>query len=183
MFINRYFSCIFATVIIFGHAMKNLSMIAAVGNNLELGYQNRLLCHLPVDLKHFKRITWGHVVLMGDRTWKSLPRKPLPNRRNIVITLDRTSFPECETVHSIEEALRRFAPDEEAFVMGGATMYRLFLPHCDRLFLTRILSDFTADVFFPDINLSEWQLIEDEFVPKDEHNEYDLRFQTLIRKN
>ena len=85
--------------------MKNLSMIAAVGENLELGYQNQLLCHLPIDLKHFKEITSGHTVLMGDNTWFSLPKKPLPNRRNIVITLDDVAFPDCETVHSIEDAL------------------------------------------------------------------------------
>lgn len=158
-------------------------MIAAVGNNLELGYQNRLLCHLPADLKHFKSITSGHTVLMGDRTWESLPKKPLPDRRNIVITLNNISFPDCETVHSIEEALQLLAPDEQAFVMGGATMYKLFLPHADTLFLTRIMADFTADVFFPPIDLAEWDLVTNEFMPKDEKNPYNLHFQTLIRKN
>lgn len=163
--------------------MKNLSMIAAVGENLELGYQNQLLCHLPIDLKHFKEITSGHTVLMGDKTWFSLPKKPLPNRRNIVITLDDVAFPECETVHSIEDALDLVREeDEEAFVMGGATMYRLFLPYADKLYLTRIVSSFTADVFFPAIKEEEWSLVENEFVPKDEKNMYDLYFQTLIRK-
>ncbi len=163
--------------------MKNLSMIAAVGENLELGYQNQLLCHLPIDLKHFKEITSGHTVLMGDNTWFSLPKKPLPNRRNIVITLDDVAFPDCETVHSIEDALDLVREkDEEAFVMGGATMYRLFLPYADKLYLTRIVSSFTADVFFPAIKEEEWSLVENEFVPKDEKNMYDLYFQTLIRK-
>lgn len=162
--------------------MKNLNMIAAVGNRLELGYKNQLLCHLPVDLKHFKEITSGHTVLMGDRTWESLPKKPLPNRRNIVITLDPVSFPDCETVHSIEDALHTLAPDEMAFVMGGATMYKLFMPYADKLYITRMLSDFTADVYFPEINEAVWALTEDTFVPKDEKNIYDLRFQTLIRK-
>ncbi len=162
--------------------MKNLSMIAAVGENLELGYQNQLLCHLPVDLKHFKEITSGHVVIMGDRTWESLPKKPLPNRRNIVVTLDDVSFPDCETVHSIEDALALVEGEDEAFVMGGATMYRLFLPFADRLYLTRIHSSFTADVFFPSLVEDEWALVEEEFKPKDEKNIYDLSFQTLIRK-
>jgi dihydrofolate reductase len=163
--------------------MKNLSMIAAVGENLELGYQNQLLCHLPIDLKHFKEITSGHTVLMGDNTWHSLPKKPLPNRRNIVITLDDVAFSDCETVHSIEDALDLVREkDEEAFVMGGATMYRLFLPYADKLYLTRIVSSFTADVFFPAIKEEEWSLVENEFVPKDEKNMYDLYFQTLIRK-
>lgn len=162
--------------------MKNLNMIAAVGNRLELGYKNQLLCHLPVDLKHFKGITSGHTVLMGDRTWESLPKKPLPNRRNIVITLDFVTFPDCETVHSIEEALRLLPIDEPAFVMGGATMYRLFMPYAEKLYITRMLSDFTADVFFPEIKDTEWTLADDIFVPKDDKNCYDLRFQTLIRK-
>jgi len=162
--------------------MKNLSMIAAVGENLELGYQNQLLCHLPIDLKHFKEITSGHTVLMGDRTWDSLPKKPLPNRRNVVITLEDIEFPNCDTVHSIEAALNLIKDGDEAFVMGGATMYRLFLPHADKLYLTRIVSSFTADVFFPAINEEEWTLEESVFVPKDEKNAYDLYFQTLTRK-
>lgn len=162
--------------------MKNLSMIAAVGQNLELGYKNELLCHLPVDLKHFKTITSGHTVLMGDRTWDSLPKKPLPNRRNIVITLDDVTFPGCETVHSIEAAMELVKDEEEAFVMGGATMYRLFLPYANKLYLTRIVSEFTADVFFPVINEDEWSVVESTFVEKDEKNAFDLYFQTLIRK-
>lgn len=162
--------------------MKNLSMIAAVGENLELGYKNQLLCHLPIDLKHFKEITSGHTVIMGDRTWESLPKKPLPNRRNIVVTLDDVTFPDCETVHSIEDALKLIENEDEAFIMGGATMYRLFLPYAGKLYLTRIQSSFTADVFFPTIKEDEWTLSDSVFVPKDEKNIYDLYFQTLIRK-
>lgn len=163
--------------------MKNLSMIAAIGNNYELGYQNQLLCHLPVDLKHFKEITSGHAVIMGDRTWESLPKKPLPNRRNIVVTLDDVTFPDCETVHSIEEAMELVRDEDEAFVMGGATMYRLFMPFADRLYITRIMSDFTADVFFPTIKDEEWALVDNVYLRKDEKNQYDLFFQLLMRKS
>lgn len=162
--------------------MKNLSMIAAVGENYELGYKNQLLCHLPIDLKHFKTITSAHTVIMGDRTWESLPKKPLPNRRNIVVTLDDVTFPDCETVHSIQEALDLIKDDEEAFIMGGATMYKLFLPFAVKLYLTRIQSAFTADVYFPVVDEKEWTVVENTFVPKDEKNAYDLYFQTLIRK-
>jgi len=162
--------------------MKNISMIAAVGEHLELGYKNELLCHLPIDLKHFKSITSGHTVIMGDRTWESLPKKPLPNRRNIVVTLDPVSFPDSETVHSIEEALQLVQDEDEVFVMGGATMYRLFLPYANKLYLTRIQSAFTADVYFPELNDTEWQITESEFIAKDEKNQYDLYFQTLIRQ-
>lgn len=163
--------------------MNNLSMIAAVGNNYELGYKNQLLCHLPVDLKRFKTLTSGHTVLMGDRTWESLPKKPLPNRRNIVITLNKEAdFQNCELAFSIEEAMQLVENDEQPFVMGGATIYKLFIDKIETLYLTRILSDFQADVYFPELNMDEWDLVEDEFVPKDEINVYDLRFQTYKRK-
>ena len=108
--------------------MHNLSMIAAVGDNMELGYQNQLLCHLPADLKYFKKVTTGAPVIMGDKTWISLPKKPLPNRRNIVVTLDDVAFPDCETVHTLEDAMALVQDAPEAFVMGGATMYRLSCP-------------------------------------------------------
>lgn len=158
-------------------------MIAAVGNNLELGYKNQLLCHLPVDLKRFKTLTTGHTVLMGDRTWESLPKKPLPNRRNIVITLNRDAdYQDCEIAFSIEEAIKLVENDDQPFIMGGATMYKLFLDKVETLYLTRILFDFQADAFFPAFNPEEWDLIEDEFKPKDEKNIYDLRFQTYKRK-
>lgn len=163
--------------------MRNLSMIAAVGNNLELGYKNELLCHLPVDLKRFKTLTSGHTVLMGDRTWESLPKKPLSNRRNIVITLNKEAdYQDCELAFSIEEALKLVENDDQPFIMGGATIYKLFIDKVETLYLTRMLSDFQADAFFPSFNLDEWDLIEDEFVPKDEKNIYDLRFQTYKKK-
>ena len=163
--------------------MNNLSMIAAVGNNYELGYQNQLLCHLPVDLKRFKTVTSGHTVLMGDRTWESLPKKPLPNRRNIVITLNKDAdYQNCELAFSIEEAMQLVENDEQPFIMGGATIYKLFIDKIETLYLTRILSDFQGDVYFPELNMNEWDLEEDEFVTKDEINNYDLRFQTYKRK-
>lgn len=163
--------------------MKNLSMIAAAGNNNELGYKNQLLCHLPVDLKRFKTLTSGHTVLMGDRTWESLPKKPLPNRRNIVITLDKNAeYQNCELAFSVDEALKLVENDDQPFIMGGATIYKLFIDKIETLYLTRILSDFQADAFFPQLNMDEWNLVEDTFVPKDENNMYDLRFQTYKRK-
>lgn len=162
--------------------MKKLSIIAAIGNNYELGYKNQLLCHLPVDLKRFKSLTSGHPVLMGDRTWESLPKKPLPNRRNIVITLDREAdYQHCELAFSIDEAIQLIKPEEEAFIIGGATIYKLFLPLADQLFITRILSDFTADAFFPTISPDEWELVEDLPVTQDEADPYNLRFQTYQR--
>lgn len=163
--------------------MKNLSMIAAIGENFELGYQNQLLCHLPADLKYFKEKTSGCPVIMGDRTWESLPRKPLPNRRNIVITLDKNAtFQDCEVVHSIEDAMDLVREEKESFIIGGATIYSLFIGLIGRLYLTRIHSDFTADVYFPRFNENEWNLISEQHTPKDEKNQYDLTFQVFEKK-
>lgn len=163
--------------------MKNLSMIAAIGENFELGYQNQLLCHLPADLKYFKEKTLGCPVIMGDRTWESLPKKPLPNRRNIVITLDKDAiFHDCEVVHSIEDAMELVRDEKESFIIGGATIYSLFIGLIGKLYLTRIHSNFTADVYFPRINENEWTLISEQQASKDEKNQYDLTFQIFERK-
>lgn len=163
--------------------MKNLSMIAAVGKDFELGFQNQLLCHLPADLKYFKEKTSGCPVIMGDRTWESLPKKPLPNRRNIVITLDQNvKYPDCEVVHSVKEAMELVCEEKESFIIGGATIYSLFIGLVGKLYLTRIDAHFTADCYFPRFNANEWSLEEEIYAPKDEKNKYNLTFQTFIRK-
>ena len=158
--------------------MLNLCMIAAVGKNLELGKNNQLLCYLPADLKRFKAITLGYPVIMGDKTWESLPIKPLPNRRNIVITLNQDAdYSPCEIVHTINDAIELVKEEEKAFIIGGATIYKLFMDRIETLYLTRIDAEFDADVFFPEIDSNQWTLIEDEFYEKDEKNEFGLRFQ------
>ena len=160
--------------------MVNLCMIAAVGNNFELGKNNQLLCHLPADLKRFKEITSGYPVIMGDKTWESLPIKPLPNRKNIVITLDRSAtYNACEVVHSIEDAVGLVKNEEKAFIIGGATIYKLFLNKINTLYLTRIDADFDADVFFPTVDFSRWKMIEDVVYEKDEKNAFGMRFQVF----
>lgn len=157
-------------------------MIAAIGKDLELGYKNQLLCHLPKDLKHFKETTSGHTVIMGRKTWESLPKKPLPNRRNIVMTNSSQNIAGAEVAHSLAEVVEMTKDENEVFVMGGASVYELFMPYCDKLYLTKIVSNFEADVFFPEIDMEKWMISEIEFIPKDEKNEFDLYFQTLIKK-
>jgi len=153
-------------------------MIAAVGKNLELGKNNQLLCHLPADLKRFKAITSGYPVIMGDKTWESLPIKPLPNRRNIVITLNKNAdYTPCEIVNTLDDAIELVKEEEKAFIIGGATIYKLFIDRIETLYLTRIDAEFDADVFFPDIDLSQWNLIEDVLYEKDEKNAFLMRFQ------
>jgi len=163
--------------------MGKLCMIAAIGNNFEIGYKNQLLCHLPKDLKRFKAITSGYPILMGDRTWESLPVKPLPNRRNIVITLNKEAdYVGCELAFSIEEALQKIEKEEKSFIIGGATIYRLMLPYVDELYITHILSDFQADAFFPEIDPKTWHLEEELFDAKDEKNPHDLVYRKYIYK-
>ena len=162
--------------------MLNLCMIAAIGNNFELGKDNQLLCHLPADLKRFKEITSGYSVIMGDKTWESLPIKPLPKRRNIVITLDKNAnYSDCEMVHTLDDAVELVKNEEKAFIIGGATIYKLFIDRIDTLYLTRIEADFDADVFFPKIDFTQWQMTEEVIYQKDEKNKFNMKFQVFKR--
>ena len=161
-----------------------LSLIVAIGKNHEIGRKNQLLCHLPEDLKHFKQLTLSHPVLMGENTYLSLPKRPLPGRRNIVLTLDKgKTYEGCEMAYSIEEALRLCPPEEETFVMGGASVYRQLLPLCDRLYITRMLAEFPdADVFLPPIG-PEWELVSEEPHPADERHCCAYVFQVYTKKS
>lgn len=153
-----------------------ISMIVALAEGNAIGRGGDLLCHMSADLKHFKEITTGHPVLMGRATWLSLPRRPLPGRRNIVLTTADVCYEGAEVVHSIDEALSIIAPDEEVFVLGGGSVYRQFLPVADRLCVTYIEASFPdADTFFPDWG-EGWQLTSEQSFPADEKNPYPYRF-------
>ncbi|MCK9311166.1 MAG: dihydrofolate reductase [Bacteroidales bacterium] len=132
-------------------------IIVAIAQQNAIGKNNGLLCHLPDDLKHFKKITSGHTVIMGRNTFFSLPKGALPNRRNIVLSPDEETFKGCETAHSIEEALKMCSTDEKVFFIGGAMIYRQAYPIVDKLYLTKIHADFEADTFFPEIDYSQWE--------------------------
>ena len=150
-----------------------ISIIVAIAENMAIGKNNDLLWHIPEDLKRFKRITSGHPVIMGKRTYESLPRRPLPNRRNIVITdIKGEDLEGCEMAWSIAEAMAKCNPSEENFVIGGASIYRQFLPYAGRLYLTRIHKSFDADVFFPEIDYSQWKLNSKEDFDGDELNDF-----------
>jgi dihydrofolate reductase len=161
---------------------ENISIIVAIAQNFAIGKNNDLLFHLPNDLKRFKEITTGHPVIMGRNTLLSLPKGALPNRRNIVITDNADEiFERCEMVFSIEEAIQAVKNEEEAFVIGGGMIYRQFFPHAGKLYLTLVHRDFDADVYFPEINYSEWKEThcEDLF---DEKNEFKYSYLNLKRK-
>ena len=160
-----------------------ISIIVAIAENYAIGKNNDLLWHIPADLKRFKKITLGHSVIMGKRTYESLPKRPLTDRENIVITDDpEDQFPGCTIIYSIEDALPLIKPEEEAFIIGGASVYRQFLPHTDRLYLTLVHKDFEGDVFFPEIDFREWQLLSMEDFPFDEQLGFSYSYATYQRK-
>lgn len=133
------------------------AIIVAIANDYAIGMDNKLLCHLPEDLKHFKEMTSGHTVVMGRNTFFSLPKGALPKRRNIVLSPDEESFPGCETAHSFPEVFELCQKDELVFFIGGAMVYRQALEWVDSLYITWIHASFEADVFFPEINQDIWE--------------------------
>jgi dihydrofolate reductase len=161
---------------------ENISIIVAIAQNFAIGKNNDLLFHLPNDLKRFKQITTGHPVIMGRNTLLSLPKGALPNRRNIVIT-DKPGekFDRCEMVLSIEEAIDAVRNEKEAFIIGGGMIYRQFYPLAGKLYLTLVHQDFDADVYFPEIDFSQWEELarEDHF---DEKNGFSYSYLNLKRK-
>lgn len=162
---------------------KNISIIVAIAENFAIGKNNDLLFHLPNDLKHFKEITTGKTIIMGRNTLLSLPKWPLPNRRHIVIT-DKPddNFHGCEVVFSIEEAIEKVKDEMEAFIIGGGMIYRQFSPVAGKLYLTVVHQPFEADVFFPEVNYSEWfEISREDFY--DEKNKFNYSYLNLERKN
>lgn len=162
-----------------------ISIIVAIAENSAIGKQGNLLCHMPEDLKHFKQITSGHTVMMGERTYLSLPKHPLPNRRNIVLTdVQGKTFEGAEMAYSLDEMEALVRPDEEAFVIGGGMVYRQMMPRADKLYITHIHHSWPdADTFFPKIKDTEWVLKSAERHSADEHNPYDYTFAEYIRRS
>jgi dihydrofolate reductase len=164
--------------------MKNISIIVAVADDLGIGKNNKLLCHIPGDLPRFKKITSGHTVIMGKNTFLSLPGGPLKNRKNVVITDNRTdSFNGCITVYSIDEALDYCDDNKENFVIGGASIYKQFMPYATRLYLTLIHKLFDADTFFPEINYTEWIEVSRETPQDTAKYDFNYEYVVLQRKN
>jgi dihydrofolate reductase len=137
--------------------MKLISIIVAIAQNNAIGKNNQLLWHIPADLKRFKHLTTGHTIVMGKRTFESLPIRPLPNRRSIVITdIAGEQMEGCIMAYSIEEAIDKMDDEKENFIIGGGSVYRQFLPIAQQLYLTIVQSDFEADTFL-NIDLKEWK--------------------------
>ena len=151
-------------------------MIAAVAGNRAIGFENKLLYWLPNDLKRFKQLTTGHTILMGRRTFESLPKGALPNRRNCVLTRSTREIPGCECFRTWDEFLITCRPDEEVYIIGGASVYSALIDKADRLCLTEIDDvPAEADAFFPEYK-DEWQEVSREKHTADERHQYAYDF-------
>lgn len=159
-----------------------VSIIVAIAQNGTIGDKNSLLWHIKEDMRFFRTTTSGHAVVMGRKTFESLGSRPLPKRTNIVITRADRVFEGALTAHSLEEAIRLAEGDEEIFVIGGAQIYREALRIADRMYITRVMHDYEGDTSFPDIDLSEWELVAEEKHDRGEEYEYPFAFLTYERK-
>jgi dihydrofolate reductase len=140
-----------------------ISIIVAVADDWGIGRDNELLWHIPEDLKRFKKLTTGNAVIMGKKTWDSLPKKPLPGRKNIVLTDNqKDSFEGAMVALSIDEALKYCENGEEVFIIGGGSVYRQFMTIADRLYITHVHKTAPADIYFPEIDPQKWEVTESE---------------------
>lgn len=158
-----------------------ISIIAAMADNGVIGIENRLPWNLPADMQWFRKQTLGKAVMMGRKTFDSIG-KPLPNRRNVVVTRDTSLVIEgCDVVASIDEALQLCAAEAEVMIIGGASFYKQMLPRADRLYLTLVHADVKGDAWFPEIDFTQWKELERIDQDADEANAFPCSFVILER--
>lgn len=161
----------------------SLSCVVAVAKNNIIGNNNQLLWHISDDLKRFKQLTSGSTVIMGRKTYESLKIKPLPNRKNIILTSNKHfDAPNCVVIHSIEDCALHLIQNQENFVIGGGEIYNLMLPYCQRIYLTLVHQDFEGDTRFPHLDNKQWQVITDSGILKDEKSGLQYQYLTYQRK-
>ncbi len=161
-----------------------LSIIVAIANNNAIGKNNKLLAYLPKDLKWFKKNTLNKTVIMGRKTFQSLPNGALPKRKNIVLTKkDDFKAQNCIVLNEFNKVFDFLNYNDENFIIGGAKIYEQFLPMVDKLYITRIYADLKADVFFPEINFNQWSLEEKIENKADKKHKYDFDFLIYSRNN
>ena len=161
---------------------KSITIIVAAAENNAIGKDNDLIWSLPNDLKRFKKLTSGHSIIMGRKTFDSFPGL-LPNRKHIVISRNKNiSFSdEVTVVNNFEDAIRETGDDENPFIIGGGQIYKLAMDLCDKIELTRVHEEFKADTFFPKIDEDKWKLIHEEFNEKDERHQFSFTYKTYIK--
>ncbi len=161
---------------------QEITMIAAVCEDNGLGLDNKLVWHIPRDLKHFKDLTYGHCIIMGRKTFESLP-KALPNRKNIVLSRKKNlSYNNAVVVDTIEKAIEETKHDNKPYIVGGGEIYKLFINYSSYIELTRIHHKFKSDTFFPRIDLKNWEIIKRNDVKKSEIEKYNYSFLTYKKK-
>lgn len=161
-----------------------LSIIVAIAKNYVIGKDNKLIWHIPEDLKRFKQLTTGHTIIMGRKTFESLGRV-LPNRKHVILCNDATLDIEDENVEVLPDIslLEEYINSkEEHFVIGGATIYRLLMPYANKMYITKIDQEFEGDVYFPEIKDDEWKIESTEQGLKNEENPYDYTYVNYVRK-
>lgn len=159
-----------------------LTIIAAAGENNALGKDNGLVWHLPDDFKRFKKLTTGHHIIMGRKTFDSFPQ-PLPDRTHLVITRkDNFKKEGIVTVHSLERAIDFSKGDSQPFIIGGGEIYKMAMDVADKIELTRVHGTFEADTFFPEIDDIKWELVNEELHEKDDKHKYDFSYLTYLRR-
>ncbi|MBN1252469.1 MAG: dihydrofolate reductase [Bacteroidales bacterium] len=159
-----------------------ISIIVAFDEKSGIGKDNNLLCYLPADLKNFKKLTSGNAIIMGRKTFESLPNGALPNRRNIVITKnEKFNSNNIEITNSIDKAINLCKNENEIFIIGGAQIYNQFIKKVDYLYITKIHHVFDADTFFPEIDNKKWKIESDEYFKSDEKNKFSFSFIKLSR--
>lgn len=163
--------------------MKDISIIVAIAANNAIGKDNDLLWHISDDLKRFKRLTENHFIIMGKKTYYSLPIRPLPKRTNMVITdIAEEQIDNCLMAYSINDSIKKMDAEKENFIIGGGSIYEQFMPLANKLYITRIHQDFEGDTFFPEISLNEWKLEEKIDINDDNQNNFTYTFETYVRK-
>lgn len=164
--------------------MKMISIIAAVDRRMGIGYENKLLFWLPNDLRRFKALTTGNTIIMGRKTFESLPKGALPNRRNVVLSSHAdTHCPGAEVFTSLEDALKSCAEDEQVYIIGGASVYRQALPLADALCLTEVDAEAPrVDAYFPEVDPKVWQEKSRESHPVDEKHPCPYAFVDYVRR-
>ena len=160
-----------------------ISIIVAMGRNRAIGRDNSLVWHLPADLKHFKETTMGKPLIMGRKTFESVG-KPLPGRTNVVVTRSKEfSAPGCIIADSLEQALSKVDGEPEIFIAGGGEIYRQAIPLTDKMYITIIDHDFDADTHFPKFSEKEWKIVEENYQPANQKNQYPMVFRTYERRS
>jgi len=162
--------------------MKNWAIIVAIGENNEIGKDNDLLWRISADMKRFKSITTGHTLVMGRKTFDSLPKGALPNRRNVVLSHQNKELENVEFYPSVPSLIENIDQKEQVFVIGGASLYQAFIDKVDVMYITKVHASFSADVFFPDFDWEDWEVFYEEFLPKGDRDEFPHTFYQLKRK-